>query len=62
MGTFDVAATVDRVSVKGMGEKHISLLSPALYALNRQLQFVTYTNTIFHPMTSDLGKVHILTP
>uniref|UniRef100_A0A087X5F3 Beta-1,4 N-acetylgalactosaminyltransferase n=2 Tax=Poecilia formosa TaxID=48698 RepID=A0A087X5F3_POEFO len=54
MGTFDVAATVDRVSVKGMGEKHISLSSPALSALNRQLQFVTYTNTIFHPMTSDL--------
>ncbi|XP_032430299.1 beta-1,4 N-acetylgalactosaminyltransferase 1a isoform X1 [Xiphophorus hellerii] len=54
MGTFDVAATVDGVSVKGMGEKHISLLSPALYVLNRQLQFVTYTNTIFHPMTSDL--------
>uniref|UniRef100_A0A3B3X0I3 Glycosyltransferase 2-like domain-containing protein n=1 Tax=Poecilia mexicana TaxID=48701 RepID=A0A3B3X0I3_9TELE len=54
MGTFDVAATVDRVSVKRMGEKHISLSSPALSALNRQLQFVTYTNTIFHPMTSDL--------
>ncbi|XP_054905811.1 beta-1,4 N-acetylgalactosaminyltransferase 1a isoform X3 [Poeciliopsis prolifica] len=57
MGTFDVAATVDRVSVKGMGEKHISLSSPALYALNRQLQFVTFTSTIFHPMTSDLVQL-----
>ncbi|KAM4738258.1 beta-1,4 N-acetylgalactosaminyltransferase 1a [Anableps anableps] len=53
MGTFDVAATVDRVSVKGVGEKHISLSSPVLSALNRQLQFITYTNTVFHPKTAD---------
>ncbi|MED6258508.1 hypothetical protein ATANTOWER_008371 [Ataeniobius toweri] len=54
LGTFDIAATVDRVSVKGMGEKNISLSSPDLSALNRQLQFVTYTNTMFHPKTADL--------
>lgn len=53
MGTFDVAATVDNVSVKGEGEKHIVLSSPRLSALNRQLQFVTYTNTVFHPKTAD---------
>ncbi|KAM4570406.1 beta-1,4 N-acetylgalactosaminyltransferase 1a [Fundulus diaphanus] len=53
LGTFDVAATVDRVSVRGMGEKHISMSSPDLSALNRQLQFVTYTNTVFHPKTAD---------
>uniref|UniRef100_A0A7N8XIJ5 Uncharacterized protein n=1 Tax=Mastacembelus armatus TaxID=205130 RepID=A0A7N8XIJ5_9TELE len=53
LGTFDVAATVDRVSVKGEGEKHIILSSPRLSALNRQLQFVTYTNTVFHPKTAD---------
>ncbi|XP_044067209.1 beta-1,4 N-acetylgalactosaminyltransferase 1a [Siniperca chuatsi] len=53
LGTFDVAATVDKVSVKGEGEKHMILSSPLLAALNRQLQFVTYTNTVFHPKTAD---------
>ncbi|XP_031139620.1 beta-1,4 N-acetylgalactosaminyltransferase 1a [Sander lucioperca] len=54
LGTFDVAATVDGVSVKGEGEKHIILSSPLLSTLNKQLQFVTYTNTVFHPMTADI--------
>ncbi|KAK2851381.1 hypothetical protein Q5P01_007657 [Channa striata] len=53
LGTFDVAATVNQVSVTGEGEKHIELSSPLISALNRQLQFVTYTNTIFHPKTAD---------
>ncbi|XP_061759365.1 beta-1,4 N-acetylgalactosaminyltransferase 1a isoform X2 [Nerophis ophidion] len=53
LGIFDVAATVDMVSVKGEGEKHMVLSSPVLAALNRQLQFVTYTNTVFHPRTAD---------
>ncbi|XP_018521549.1 beta-1,4 N-acetylgalactosaminyltransferase 1a [Lates calcarifer] len=56
LGTFDVAATVDNVSVSGEGEKHMILLSPYLSALNRQLQFVTYTNTVFHPKTADTVK------
>ncbi|XP_059188961.1 beta-1,4 N-acetylgalactosaminyltransferase 1a [Centropristis striata] len=53
LGTFDVAATVDGVFVKGEGEKHMMLSSPLLSTLNRQLQFVTYTNTVFHPKTAD---------
>ncbi|XP_068997275.1 beta-1,4 N-acetylgalactosaminyltransferase 1a isoform X2 [Embiotoca jacksoni] len=53
LGTFDVAATVDGVSIKGEGEKHMILSSPLLRALNRQLQFVTFTNTVFHPRTAD---------
>ncbi|CAG6021426.1 unnamed protein product [Menidia menidia] len=53
MGTFDVAATVDMVSIKGEGEKRMTLSSPLLPSLNRQLQFVTYTNNIFHPKTAD---------
>ncbi|XP_022597639.1 beta-1,4 N-acetylgalactosaminyltransferase 1-like isoform X2 [Seriola dumerili] len=53
LGTFDVAATVDSVSVKGDGEMHMILSSPLLSALNRQLQFVTYRNTVFHPKTAD---------
>ena len=53
LGSFDVAATVDRVSIKGEGEKNMTLSSPDLSALNRQLQFVTYTSTVFHPKTAD---------
>ncbi|XP_041859460.1 beta-1,4 N-acetylgalactosaminyltransferase 1a [Melanotaenia boesemani] len=53
MGTFDVVATVDKVSIKGEGEKHMTLSGPLLSALNRQLQFVSYTNTVFHPKTAD---------
>ncbi|XP_071759370.1 beta-1,4 N-acetylgalactosaminyltransferase 1a isoform X1 [Centroberyx gerrardi] len=53
LGTFDVAATVDGVSVEGAGEKSMTLSSPLLSSLNRQLQFVTYTNTVFHPRTAD---------
>ena len=59
LGTFDVAATVDGVSVKGEGEKHMIVSSPLLSNLNRQLQFVTYTNTVFHPKTADTGKVNM---
>ncbi|XP_034552387.1 beta-1,4 N-acetylgalactosaminyltransferase 1a isoform X2 [Notolabrus celidotus] len=53
LGTFDIAASVDSVSVNGAAEKHMVLSSPLLSALNRQLQFVTYTNTVFHPRTAD---------
>uniref|UniRef100_A0A8C5P6R8 Beta-1,4 N-acetylgalactosaminyltransferase n=1 Tax=Leptobrachium leishanense TaxID=445787 RepID=A0A8C5P6R8_9ANUR len=53
MGTFDVAAEVEGVTVKGAGEKHITLSSPHMDNLNRQLQFVSYTNTVFHPNTAD---------
>lgn len=60
LGTFDVAATVANVFLKGEGEKHMTLSSPVLSALNRQLQFVTYTNTVFHPKTADTGKVNVI--
>ncbi|KAM3617346.1 uncharacterized protein V6R79_005169 [Siganus canaliculatus] len=53
LGTLDVAATVDGVSIEGSGEKHMILSSSSLSSLNRQLQFVTYTNTVFHPKTAD---------
>lgn len=53
LGAFDVAATVDRVSITGEGEKNMTLSSPDLAALNKQLQFVTYTSTVFHPKTAD---------
>ncbi|XP_078057179.1 beta-1,4 N-acetylgalactosaminyltransferase 1-like [Mustelus asterias] len=53
LGTFDVAAEVDGVKVKGEGEMHLSLSSSHADNLNRQLQFVTYTNTVFNPNTAD---------
>lgn len=52
LGTFDVAAIVDGVSLKGQGENHITLSSASQSALNQQLAFVTYTNTVFHPRTA----------
>uniref|UniRef100_A0A8C7Q0V4 Beta-1,4-N-acetyl-galactosaminyl transferase 1a n=1 Tax=Oncorhynchus mykiss TaxID=8022 RepID=A0A8C7Q0V4_ONCMY len=53
LGTFDVLATVDGVSIRGQGVMHMTLSSRLLSTLNRQLQFVTYTNTLFHPRTAD---------
>ncbi|XP_068170702.1 beta-1,4 N-acetylgalactosaminyltransferase 1 isoform X3 [Antennarius striatus] len=53
LGTLNVAAEVDGVKIKGDGEMHMMLSSPLLLNLNRQLQFVTYTNTLFHPSTAD---------
>ncbi|XP_035378326.1 beta-1,4 N-acetylgalactosaminyltransferase 1a isoform X1 [Electrophorus electricus] len=54
MGTFDVVATVKEVVVRGEGEMHLNVSSRLLSALNRQLQFVTYTNELFHPNTADV--------
>ncbi|XP_030625726.1 beta-1,4 N-acetylgalactosaminyltransferase 1a [Chanos chanos] len=54
LGTFDVAAEVNGVSVEGAGEMHMTLSSRLLSNLNRQLQFVTYTNTVFHPRAVDI--------
>uniref|UniRef100_A0A9J8BI65 Beta-1,4 N-acetylgalactosaminyltransferase n=1 Tax=Cyprinus carpio carpio TaxID=630221 RepID=A0A9J8BI65_CYPCA len=54
MGTFNTAALVDGVQVKGEGEMHISFISRSLASLNRQLEFVTYTNSRFHPNTADI--------
>ncbi|XP_029450775.1 beta-1,4 N-acetylgalactosaminyltransferase 1 isoform X2 [Rhinatrema bivittatum] len=53
MGTFNVAAVVDNVKVTGEGEMRLSLSSPRLDNLNQQLQFITYTNVVFHPNTAD---------
>ncbi|XP_078287405.1 beta-1,4 N-acetylgalactosaminyltransferase 1-like isoform X2 [Rhinoraja longicauda] len=55
LGTFDVAAEVDEVTVEGAGQMHLSLSSAQVDNLNRQLQFITYTNTIFNPNTADTG-------
>ncbi|XP_051996274.1 beta-1,4 N-acetylgalactosaminyltransferase 1-like isoform X1 [Xyrauchen texanus] len=53
LGTFNVAADVEGVKVRGDGEMHMTLSSSLLLSLNRQLQFITYTNTQFHPSTAD---------
>lgn len=51
-----MAAEVDGVKIKGDGEMHMTVSSSLLANLNRQLQFVTYTNTLFHPSTADMGE------
>lgn len=56
LGTLNVAAEVDGVKIKGDGEMHMTLSSSLLPNLNRQLQFVSYTNTLFHPSTADMGE------
>uniref|UniRef100_A0A671RIV3 Beta-1,4 N-acetylgalactosaminyltransferase n=1 Tax=Sinocyclocheilus anshuiensis TaxID=1608454 RepID=A0A671RIV3_9TELE len=53
LGTFNVAAEVEGVKVRGDGEMHMTLSSTLLSSLNRELQFITYTNTQFHPSTAD---------
>ncbi|XP_038131157.1 beta-1,4 N-acetylgalactosaminyltransferase 1 [Cyprinodon tularosa] len=53
LGTLNVAAEVEGVKIKGDGEMHMMLSSSLLPNMNRQLQFVTYTNTLFHPSTAD---------
>ncbi|XP_056418565.1 beta-1,4 N-acetylgalactosaminyltransferase 1 isoform X2 [Hyla sarda] len=53
MGAFDVAAEVDGVTIRGGGGKQMTLSSPLLDNLNRQLQLISYTNTVFHPNTAD---------
>uniref|UniRef100_A0A3B4A046 Beta-1,4 N-acetylgalactosaminyltransferase n=1 Tax=Periophthalmus magnuspinnatus TaxID=409849 RepID=A0A3B4A046_9GOBI len=53
LGTLNVAAEVEGVRLKGDGESHMTVTSSTLNSLNRQLQFVTYTNTLFHPSTAD---------
>ncbi|XP_041440367.1 beta-1,4 N-acetylgalactosaminyltransferase 1 isoform X1 [Xenopus laevis] len=57
MGTFNTAAEVEGVTVKGAGEGRITLSSPNMDNLNRQLQFISYTNTIFNPNTADIVKL-----
>ncbi|XP_032068214.1 beta-1,4 N-acetylgalactosaminyltransferase 1 isoform X3 [Thamnophis elegans] len=57
MGTFDVAAEVEGVKVEGEGRMHLSLTGSQLDNLNRQMQFVTYTNTLFHPNTADIVQL-----
>ncbi|XP_064257139.1 beta-1,4 N-acetylgalactosaminyltransferase 1 isoform X2 [Passer domesticus] len=54
LGTLAVAAEVEGVALRGEGQPHLSLAAAHLDHLNRQLQFVTYTNTQFHPDTADI--------
>ncbi|XP_007566195.1 beta-1,4 N-acetylgalactosaminyltransferase 1-like, partial [Poecilia formosa] len=53
LGTLNVEAEVEEVEIKGDGGMHMSLSSSLLLNLNRQLQFITYTNTKYHPNTAD---------
>ncbi|XP_061871474.1 beta-1,4 N-acetylgalactosaminyltransferase 1 [Colius striatus] len=55
LGTLSVAAVVEGVELRGEGQPRLALAAPRLDHLNRQLQFVTYTNTHFHPDTADIA-------
>lgn len=54
LGTLSVAAEVEGVAVRGAGGARLSVAAARVDHLNRQLQFVTYTNTVFHPDTADI--------
>ncbi|XP_069735039.1 LOW QUALITY PROTEIN: beta-1,4 N-acetylgalactosaminyltransferase 1 [Phaenicophaeus curvirostris] len=54
LGTLAVAAEVEGVERRGEGQPRLSLAAARLDHLNRQLQFVTYTSTQFHPDTADI--------
>ncbi|XP_065510279.1 beta-1,4 N-acetylgalactosaminyltransferase 1 isoform X1 [Caloenas nicobarica] len=54
LGTLAVAGVVEGVALRGEGQPRLSLAAARLDHLNRQLQFVTYTNTLFHPDTADI--------
>ncbi|XP_066527241.1 beta-1,4 N-acetylgalactosaminyltransferase 1a isoform X2 [Hoplias malabaricus] len=54
MGTFSISNVVDKVQVTGNGQMQMNISSRLLPALNRQLGFIMYTNTIFHPNTADI--------
>ncbi|XP_037397293.1 beta-1,4 N-acetylgalactosaminyltransferase 1a isoform X2 [Pygocentrus nattereri] len=53
MGNFDLATVVDEVRMSA-DKMHMNLSSNLQSALNRQLRFITYTNTIFHPDATDI--------
>ncbi|XP_030052455.1 beta-1,4 N-acetylgalactosaminyltransferase 1 [Microcaecilia unicolor] len=57
LGTFNIAAVVEDVKVTGAAEMNLALSSAHLDNLNQQLEFVTYTNMVFHPNTADIVQL-----
>ncbi|XP_078615633.1 beta-1,4 N-acetylgalactosaminyltransferase 1-like [Branchiostoma floridae x Branchiostoma japonicum] len=55
-GVLDTIAEVGRVQVEGLRTKSLTIRSESLSRLNRQLQFVVYTNTVY-----DIDATEIIT-
>ncbi|XP_043302685.1 beta-1,4 N-acetylgalactosaminyltransferase 1 isoform X2 [Cervus canadensis] len=53
LGTWDVAGEVTGVTLTGEGQPDLSLASPGLDQLNRQLQLVTYSSRSYQANTAD---------
>ncbi|KAG3291507.1 beta-1,4 N-acetylgalactosaminyltransferase 1 isoform X3 [Ictidomys tridecemlineatus] len=59
LGTWDVAGQVTGVTVIGEGQPDLTLASPGLDHLNRQLQLVTYSSGSYQTNTADTGQYNI---
>uniref|UniRef100_A0A2K5ZDD9 Beta-1,4-N-acetyl-galactosaminyltransferase 1 n=1 Tax=Mandrillus leucophaeus TaxID=9568 RepID=A0A2K5ZDD9_MANLE len=55
LGTWDVAGEVTGVTLIGEGQADLTLVSPGLDQLNRQLQLVTYSSRSYQTNTADTG-------
>ncbi|KAF6117535.1 beta-1,4-N-acetyl-galactosaminyltransferase 1 [Phyllostomus discolor] len=53
LGTWDVAGEVTGVTLTGEGQQNLTLASPGLDQLNRQLQLVTYSSQSYQANTAD---------
>ncbi|ELK15325.1 Beta-1,4 N-acetylgalactosaminyltransferase 1 [Pteropus alecto] len=53
LGTWDVAGEVTGVTLTGEGQPDLTLTSPGLDQLNRQLQLVTYSSRSYQANTAD---------
>ncbi|XP_074082387.1 beta-1,4 N-acetylgalactosaminyltransferase 1 isoform X1 [Macrotis lagotis] len=53
LGTWDVAGEVEGVILRGEGQLELTLSSPELDRLNKQLQLVTYSSQSYQPDTED---------
>ncbi|XP_059792300.1 beta-1,4 N-acetylgalactosaminyltransferase 1 isoform X1 [Balaenoptera ricei] len=59
LGTWDVAGEVTGVTLTGEGQPDLTLASPGLDQLNRQLQLVTYSSRSYQANTADIAQYNI---
>ncbi|XP_062932002.1 beta-1,4 N-acetylgalactosaminyltransferase 1 isoform X7 [Cynocephalus volans] len=59
LGTWDVAGEVTGVTLTGEGQPDLTLVSPGLDQLNRQLQLVTYSSRSYQANTVDTAQYNI---
>uniref|UniRef100_A0ABI7ZAF2 Beta-1,4-N-acetyl-galactosaminyltransferase 1 n=1 Tax=Felis catus TaxID=9685 RepID=A0ABI7ZAF2_FELCA len=59
LGTWDVAGEVTGVTLTGEGQPDLTLASPGLDQLNRQLQLVTYSSRSYQANTADTAQYNI---